>query len=271
MIDRRPSSTWPVRAALGVVPRTWRGSVAQDLDDEAGTSVLAPWWCALEAVGIGLLLHWQFTRGAIMSELRYTVRSMARAPAFALGAIATFALGIGVNVAVFSAVDRMLFRPLPYADPSSLVVMGEFKVGASQPYGTVSAQTVVEVRKLDTVVDVTTTDWNSDTYRQHVSDEGARYFEFVPMPVHDDVGARRTPGDRARLLERRRHRGPASRDDQRRSLASGIRRAHGRRRSGAVRAQGVRDRANRRRPAARLHAAAGGAREPELERHFADG
>jgi putative ABC transport system permease protein len=196
VIDRRPPWAWPVRAALRVVPRTWRGSVAQDLDDEAGTSVLAPWWCALEAIGIGVLLHWQFTRAAIMSELRYTVRSMFRAPAFALGAIATFALGIGVNVAVFSAVDRMLFRPLPYADPSSLVVMGEFKVGSSQPYGTVSAQTVVEVRKLDTVVDVTTTDWNSDTYRKSRAEEGARYFEFVPMPyttlsvlgVHPTIG-----------------------------------------------------------------------------------
>ena len=122
---------WMVRAALHLVPRTWRSSVQQDLIDES----VRTWWgwcrCACAAIGIAIALHWMFTRATLMSDIRYAIRSIVRARAFALGAIATFALGISVNVAVFSAVDRMLFRPLPYAQPDELVVMGEFSVGES--------------------------------------------------------------------------------------------------------------------------------------------
>ncbi len=54
-------------------------------------------------------------------DLRYACRSLAKRPAFALAAIATFALGIGANTAIFSIVDTVILRPLPYADPDSLV------------------------------------------------------------------------------------------------------------------------------------------------------
>lgn len=57
------------------------------------------------------------------SDVRSAIRSLRAAPMFTVGAIVTFALGIGVNVAVFSAVDRMLFRPLPYADPARLMFL----------------------------------------------------------------------------------------------------------------------------------------------------
>ncbi len=45
-------------------------------------------------------------------------------PSFALTAIVTLALGIGATTAVFSVVDRILFRALPYADPSQIVSVG---------------------------------------------------------------------------------------------------------------------------------------------------
>jgi predicted permease len=57
------------------------------------------------------------------TDLRHAVRSLVRARWFTLGAIATFALGIGVNVAVFSAVDRILFRKLPYTASQELVLL----------------------------------------------------------------------------------------------------------------------------------------------------
>lgn len=57
------------------------------------------------------------------SDLRYTLRSLLRARWFTVAAVFTFALGIGVNVAVFSAVDRILLRPLPYGAVEELVLM----------------------------------------------------------------------------------------------------------------------------------------------------
>ena len=56
-----------------------------------------------------------------MATSAQAFRSLLRAPWFTAAAVATFALGIGVNIAVFSVIDRMLFRPLPYAHRERLV------------------------------------------------------------------------------------------------------------------------------------------------------
>jgi putative ABC transport system permease protein len=101
---------------------------------------------------------WGAQRGGnVIAELMYDVRnafrSLVRARWFAVGAALTFALGIGVNVAVFSSVDRTLFRALPYDHPGEIFQMGEYESGTDRTYGTMPASYVIESRHLSGVVD----------------------------------------------------------------------------------------------------------------------
>jgi predicted permease len=57
----------------------------------------------------------------LLQDIRYGVRNMLRTPGFALVTVLTLALGIGANTAIFSVVDAVLFRALPYRDAGRLV------------------------------------------------------------------------------------------------------------------------------------------------------
>ncbi len=65
----------------------------------------------------------------LISDLRYAIRQLRKSPAFAITAILTLALGIGATTAIFTVVEGVLLRPLPYKDPSRLVVLGDHLTG----------------------------------------------------------------------------------------------------------------------------------------------
>ena len=61
----------------------------------------------------------------IFTDIRYGLRGLLKRPAFTAIALLTLALGIGVNTAIFSAVDSVLLRPMPFKNPESLVAVWE--------------------------------------------------------------------------------------------------------------------------------------------------
>jgi hypothetical protein len=69
-----------------------------------------------------------------LASLRHALRSLRRAPGFTVAAVGTLALGIGATTAIFTLVDHVLLRPLPFPEQERLVVAWKRDTATSNPF-----------------------------------------------------------------------------------------------------------------------------------------
>ena len=82
----------------------------------------------------------------LFKDLKYGFRSLVKRPGFSAIAIITLALGIGANTAIFSVVNAVLLRPLPFVDPDRLVMVWEDASFAGFPRNTPAPANYVDVK-----------------------------------------------------------------------------------------------------------------------------
>ncbi len=118
------------RALLHLYPASFRNEYGDEMAAifaeqlRGSTAPEAAWlWCstAFETAAQAAASHWDILK----QDIRYALRSLARAPGFAGTAILVVALGIGATTAAFSIADHVLLRPLPFPEPDRLVRLWE--------------------------------------------------------------------------------------------------------------------------------------------------
>lgn len=80
---------------------------------------------------------------SILQDLQYALRQLRKSPGFALTAIAVLALGIGANIAVFTILNGIFLRPLPYAQPNRIVTV---ELVSPMPYFSMTYANMLQLR-----------------------------------------------------------------------------------------------------------------------------
>lgn len=104
--------------------KSFREQILSDVEESRAGSIAA----ALDIAANG----WRMRIGLLANDLAYAARRLLRLPLFVVVVALTFALGIGANVAVFTVLNAVLLKPLPYADPGRLVVLRYVNTKTSQ-------------------------------------------------------------------------------------------------------------------------------------------
>jgi len=160
-----------------------------------------------------------------MNDLKYAVRALLKSPVFAAIAVVTLALGIGLNIGMFSMLNSMFLQPLPFEKQEALVRV--LRATPGNPDGDISAADYADLRSGETEFGEFAGSWDEavslalkgrTTMLEQALRVSTNYFDVLRVPAGAPrVGARVQPG-------RRRYRHAEGGDDQRRPVEIPVRR-----------------------------------------------
>src|SRR5262245_41362400 len=158
---------WMIRCIGVIVPRRLRADWRQEWEAELQyrESLLAEWdkldwrnkiallWHSLGALMDALWLQPKRLEEEVFQDLRYGARMLLKHPGASLIAVLTLGLGIGANTAIFSVVNAVMLRPLPYSEQERLVQVWVTNPGAARWGDWVSYPDFLDWREQNTVFD----------------------------------------------------------------------------------------------------------------------
>jgi putative ABC transport system permease protein len=129
----------------------------------------------------------------LFQDIQYAFRTLRRNPAFAFVAILTLALGIGMNSAIFSVVDAVMLRPLPYPEPQRLLALWECNRQTPQIHNSVSPANLADYRQQQLLEGLSAwsfggTNLGGDGQPERLVTNNVSYNYFAVLGVHPAIG-----------------------------------------------------------------------------------
>jgi putative ABC transport system permease protein len=137
---------------------------------------------------------------SLLQDIRFGARMLIRSPAFTAAAVLALGLGIGASTAVFSVLDGVVLRPLPYADPERLVMVWDTNPSSGLAHEPLSPVTFLDDRALSQVFEdaagwwrpnLNLSDGGLDPVRVSAIEASANFFKV--LGVQPQLGAGFTP------------------------------------------------------------------------------
>jgi putative ABC transport system permease protein len=156
---------WLIRVIGVIVPRRLRADWRQEWEAELHyrEEMLAEWdrldwrnkldllWRSASALWDAVWLQPKRLEDEMFQDLRFGARMLLKNPGFTLIAVFTLSLGIGANTAIFSVVNAVVLRPLPFPEPERLIRLWESNPGRGWPEFSASAPNFADWRKQQSV------------------------------------------------------------------------------------------------------------------------